>query len=106
MRGERRARVERQGGERQLVHGAGRRARAGGIDDDHLVGAVEQGQQVGAAAVDGVHLGAGRRLGAEPARHFEADAVVACRAADADDADHRRSISRRRKWVAQEMQGS
>jgi len=79
------------------VDGARRRARRAGVDDDDVRLALPQVEQ--SRRIVGAHA-AGR------ARDGRPGAVVAPPGVADADHDHPRSISRRRKCVAQEMHGS
>ena len=79
----------------------GERSAADRVDEKRVVGSLEQIDQPAAGAV-GDHDDAAKRLiGDQAASGQEAGGVVAERAADADDVDHRRSISQ-----AQEVGGA
>jgi hypothetical protein len=85
---------------------ARRRARLRGIDDDDVVGSRPGLHERGRVALQLAHLDARGLELAHPAGNGEAGAVVAAPGVAHADEDHPRSISRRRKCVAQEMQGS
>ena len=93
------------------MHGAGDAAAPHRIHQNRRVGPVEQREQLPRRCFAGMDAGSGRqRSSGQALGHGETGGIVPSTRAYADDADphggSRRSISRLRKWVAHEMQGS
>ena len=94
----------------ETVHGAGRRARLHGVDQQRGVDAAERIDQLEAVVAEHTHIEAVTQPRGERLRHPHADAIVTPRAvADAQHAQptaQRRSTVSFRKCAEQEMHGS
>jgi hypothetical protein len=89
------------------VDAAGTTPAAARVDEDDVIDPVPGRQQPEGLAVTLSNLQAARFACPQAPGHGPARSVVtSLGVADPDDPDHSRSNSRRRKWVAHEMQGS